>query len=298
MFRKETNSVQDVYGCDDEGLPPLPSGLELTIEQIRQPGHDDWPEADEEAWRQIAASREMHAGGGVPSGAQIWPAAAALCRWQRSEAESFRGASVLELGAGTGACGLYAAGLGASRVLLTDGGDRGLPTTVNSDGVPTSSMETTVERQRLTRLMDENVRRNEHLFVPGADVRAAPFRWGVDTLPEGPFDWVIASDCTYTHDAHEALASTLAALLRAERSPRVVLAHGHRCPPAARRYGLHLDRWDQGDLALADFIAAANRNNLDLRLLAAERPHSELSGSLRRWTSDLSVFEAVAVEEQ
>ena len=36
-------------------------------------------------------------------------------------ADDVAGASVLELGSGTGACGLYAAALGASRVVLTDG---------------------------------------------------------------------------------------------------------------------------------------------------------------------------------
>ena len=45
----------------------------------------------------------------------VWPAAAALCRWQAAHAAAIDGASVLELGAGAGTVGLFAAGLGASR---------------------------------------------------------------------------------------------------------------------------------------------------------------------------------------
>ena len=47
-------------------------------------------------------------------------------------ADDVAGASVLELGSGTGACGLYAAALGASRVVLTDGREGLLPLQDNS----------------------------------------------------------------------------------------------------------------------------------------------------------------------
>ena len=74
-------------------LPPLPNGGQLTL---NAPG-----------W-----------GRGVGTGGAVWPAAGALCRLLRGQ--RLDGLSVLELGTGTGAVGLYAAGCGARSVVLTD----------------------------------------------------------------------------------------------------------------------------------------------------------------------------------
>ena len=54
---------------------------------------------------------------------------------------------------------------------------------------------------------------------------------------------------------------------------------------AARRLGL------EGDAALAAFEAVAASHGLELSLLATERPTSEVLGSFRRWTADISIFE-------
>lgn len=55
----------------------------------------------------------------LPYGVSLWPAAIALAHDVASRAEAFRGARVLELGAGTGLPGIVAASLGA-RVTQTD----------------------------------------------------------------------------------------------------------------------------------------------------------------------------------
>ena len=69
---------------------------------------------------QLSQDREHGIGG------QVWRGTGAMCRWQKTCADDFRGASVLELGAGTGLTGLHAASLGARQVVLTDGGSDSL----------------------------------------------------------------------------------------------------------------------------------------------------------------------------
>eukprot|EP00966_Prymnesium_polylepis_P162408 3753696-Prymnesium_polylepis.1 len=83
-------------------LPALPSGVHLSL-------------------REWDADRLTSAADLTSVGGSVWPCAAALCRWLLRNEAVVSGANVLDLGAGTGACGLYAAGLGAARVLLTDG---------------------------------------------------------------------------------------------------------------------------------------------------------------------------------
>jgi len=114
---------------------------------------------------------------------------------RRSEA-AVRGASVLELGAGTGACGLYASGLGASRVLLTDG----------SEG--------------LLRLLQANLANNLPLLPPTKQVAVERLLWGDDAPPPpGPWDLVLGSDLTYA-DAHEARAPSALAPASSPPLPR------------------------------------------------------------------------------
>ena len=61
-------------------------------------------------------------------GTELWPAARALVSLleKRGKQSLASTSTVLELGSGTGACGLYAAGLGASPVVCTEGGDDAL----------------------------------------------------------------------------------------------------------------------------------------------------------------------------
>ena len=117
-----STSVAGVVYFNQVNIPPLPSGDWLRLR--------DGPSLLEEL-HDTTRTGDLASVGGT-----VWPAAATLCTWMRAHAEDVKGASVLELGSGTGACGLYAAALGASRVVLTDG------------------------REGLKALQDDNFRRN------------------------------------------------------------------------------------------------------------------------------------------
>ena len=267
---------QDIYGFEQAVLPPLPSGAQLVIEEMKAESHEEaTDDSEEEAmWRRIqqyvATQEDDDDDDAADIGGEVWPAATALCAWLANHTAEVQGRRVLELGAGTGACGLYAAALGASRVLLTDGGSASL-----------------------LELCERNVAANAPLFAPGTRVDTAPLRWGPksDVLAAeadggegggggGAFEWVLASDCSYGQESgcqHESLCQALRSLLLVEhtdtgggdgsggdgggggaRPPRAILAHEHR----ARDSGLPwlretLGRWDEGDEHLESFAAAA-----------------------------------------
>ena len=219
-------------------IPPLPSGESLSIlEGLNLV--DDATAAEEELADLLSV------------GGTMWPCAAALCQWLSASQAEVQGASVLELGGGTGACGLFAAGLGASRVLLTDG----------SAGLLT--------------LQAQNLQANAALLPEGAHVEVQQLLWDRTPPPPGPWDLVIGSDVTFMYDpeAHAALAATLGAMLRSPdplttaAPPRVLLAHEHR----NRGPGDAPARWDANDETLRRFQAAAREHALRVEQLRAER---------------------------
>eukprot|EP00614_Pseudopedinella_elastica_P007448 CAMPEP_0172589962 /NCGR_PEP_ID=MMETSP1068-20121228/8475_1 /TAXON_ID=35684 /ORGANISM="Pseudopedinella elastica, Strain CCMP716" /LENGTH=353 /DNA_ID=CAMNT_0013385635 /DNA_START=94 /DNA_END=1156 /DNA_ORIENTATION=- len=138
----------------------------------------------------------------VGLGGRLWATAIALStHLAEGRAGDLQGKRVIELGCGHGACGLFAAGLGAS-VLLTDG-----------DPVP-------------LRLAEENVEAN---FDSGINLRetsavsVATFKWS-PSLPEkvysgGPYDLVIGSDISYARRSHGPLLDTIATLLSPKTWP-------------------------------------------------------------------------------
>jgi len=167
-------------------LPPLPNGKVLQLHQA-----------------------SLVAEG---TGALAWPAASVTARWLRKNADGMTGAAVLDLGCGTGAVGLFAAALGASRVLLTD----------QSDGALANAKR--------------NIAMNRDV-LGAANVATRQLAFGAAGAPPmGPWTWILGSDIVYDGSALTALMRTLCSLLAQEPPPRIILAIPNRTPTPVLSY--------------------------------------------------------------
>ena len=188
------------------------------------------------------------------TGGTFWSCAPVLCRWLKREAAGVCASSVLELGCGTGAVGLYAAGLGARSVVMTDGG-------------PPAVLE----------LARANEAANRQMWRAQQLVEVRPLAWGEapaatgeggegeggDDVLGGAYDWVLGSDVTYSQGAHAPLCATIADVLSraaaAGRATRAVLAHEHRVSDD-----------DAADVRLEHFQKAAAAAGLSVAVLESD----------------------------
>ena len=229
-------------------LPALPNGRRLSIE--------------------TGALDDCETGG------RLWSAAVALCGWMRRHEAELRGATVLELGCGTGAVGLYAAALGAEVVTLTDGG-------------PPALLE----------LARANADANRALWESAGTVAVLPYSWGTDAAGLGACDWVLASDVTYSIAGHAPLCASLAQMLRlplkGDDGCRVIIAHERRVattPANAEASSSAAEAGgaavvdslvaDADDVKLSHFVAAAQAIGLSVTTLSKEMVEGGRSVSL------------------
>jgi predicted nicotinamide N-methyase len=182
------------------------------------------PEPESEPEREVRAedhamrirlsllSREVvcHQDKAIGIGGVSWQASLALSHAMDDGAQlfaSWSGLRVLELGCGTGLCGLTAWRLGAQAVLLTD----------------MAHCESLVQRSIAAT--------SEVGTPPCGTVKYAKLRWGGPVPEEAAveFDVVLGSDLTYNCEDHEPLLSTLQQVCRHGQScTQVVLAHQSR----------------------------------------------------------------------
>ena len=192
-------------------------------------------------------------------GGKLWPSSAALCRWLRNE--QLQGKSVFELGCGCGAVGLYAAALGASNVMLTDGGGDAL-------------LETTAG----------NMGRN-HRLLTNSEVSVKSHSWGERDVKLPPrIDYVLGADVTYSRQSHKQLCKSIRWLVD-ERSPRVVLAHEHRMLRDAASES------ETEDVGLVHFCEMALASRLQVAMICTEAQDGTVSEPVTdaEWTDHLLV---------
>ena len=174
-------------------------------------------------------------------GGSIYPMAAGLCHHLLGNAESLdfeSGPSTIELGAGTGAVGVFAAALGG-RCVLTDkkiARAAAQPVSYSADGLmDVLPGSTNVLLELLQGNVDDNQRSAAH------PMRVMPLDWMDPTAvihvaeasPNGRgFELVLGSDISYEHASHGALAAAIERLLRRPTSERegglALIAHETR----------------------------------------------------------------------
>jgi len=145
-----------------------------------------------------------------PYGVALWPAAIALAHEIGARADTMRGASVLELGAGTGLPGIVAASFGA-RVAQTD------------------------RNELVLSVCRMNGARNA---VAGVDYRLADW---ADWHDAARYDWILGADVLYSDAAH----SHLRQIFETNLAPggRVLLADPFRAVSLRLLESLEGDGW-------------------------------------------------------
>jgi hypothetical protein len=205
--------------------------------------------------KQIVVSQDAGVFGGT--GGRVWPAASALVRWQLRNPNLVQGSSVLELGAGCGACGLFAAGMGASNVMLTDA------------------------NRHCCELMTDSASANG---LGAVKVQRLEFEQ-LDKIPNGPFDLIIGSDITYRLVSQAALSEMIRVLLQSPaagsesaRSPRCVLScENRRTPDVMPKDG---EDWYANDFATQKFVEGAALHGLCVSPLVVEPPGEATANSV------------------
>ncbi|PHU19356.1 hypothetical protein BC332_10507 [Capsicum chinense] len=135
-----------------------------------------------------------------------WPSEDVLSHYCLSRASIFREKRIIELGSGYGLAGLIVAmTTGAREVFISDG------------------------NPQVVDYIQRNVNANSSSFG-GTEVKPLMLHWGQekDTDISNTFDVIIASDCTFFKEFHEALVQTIKSLLKEEGPSEAILLSPRR----------------------------------------------------------------------
>jgi len=146
----------------------------------------------------VATKKSHEVVGSNTTGARVWEAARVMCVYIQDNQDQFRDTHIMEVGCGTGVCGLVAARY-ATQVILTDSEPQILE----------------LARQSIA-LNQEKKAVHDELYLSSNSVFVKNLLWGDEKsltevarcYPAG-FDWIIGSDVTYSFHTIPALVQTI-----------------------------------------------------------------------------------------
>ena len=182
-----------------------------------------------EGSQQIKLTIQLREDVGVSSfdmvGKAIWASSSELIQKLQNQQNIICGQRILEVGSGTGICGLAAAALGANLVVLTDWKPNRKQLSFNGDGeldqIPSSP------NSSILSLLEQNVLLNSGI-APAGVAQVRELEWGnqehvAKLLKEfGRFDAILGSEVLYTQGCATAIIATLPPLMHRHSSALLV----------------------------------------------------------------------------
>jgi predicted nicotinamide N-methyase len=228
-------------------------------------------------------------------GTVVWNAALILCDWLRANAGTLRGRTILEVGAGCGACGFYAAACGADCIIADCG-----PQTMRNLEKTLACYENLVAKRPGGGSFAGNVKLRRHLWEEDFEILEArrlgeiPGRvrhwsnvgvfenegagFAAPMAPTDVFDIVIGSDLLYFSSQEESLLAALRLRLKPGGVCYIVQTLRTNNAEVFARFVLAARRYFVVD------IVSASLPNANVFLRAKETPHALLDDPYRLLT--------------
>jgi len=228
-------------------------------------------------------------------GTVVWNAALILCDWLRANASTLRGRAILEVGAGCGACGFYAAACGADCVIADCG-----PQTMRNLEKTLACYENLIATRPGGGSFAGNVKLRRHLWEEDFEILEAarlgeiPGRvrhwsnvgvfenegagFAAPMAPTDVFDIVIGSDLLYFSSQEESLLAALRLRLKSGGTCYIVQTLRTNNAEVFARFVLAARRY-----FVVEIVSAALPNANEF-LRAKETPHALLDDPYRLLT--------------
>jgi len=171
-----------------------------------------------------------------PCGCRLWPSAKVLTAYMTKNPQVVRNKLILELGSGSGLCGIMAWQLQAKRVVLTDGNIHALKLLRHNAALNQLRLASQNETSSAP-----NMKNNTGLHVHNLGWNSkVDIKLLLAAHPEaadiGGFQTIIASDCLYEPSGVNALWKTVSQLLARQKDSQFIFSNERRFPKLSESF--------------------------------------------------------------